>query len=274
MNAATHLASAGAAAILFLVAATADAQTVNAEALQRNEYTPGWSGNLTGSFAFWRGNVDYLDVGGSGSVQYQTLYPHDEDDPVPYVRQRGFLAANGRFAQRNDTTFLSNSFVHARWTGMWHPIVGSDVFAQFQFNEFLRLNRRILTGAGLRIEALHLPEVVAAFGSTYMLEIERVDAEAAAPDDAETTAHRWSSYGVMRSTLFDERLLLQATIYVQPRFDDFTDHRVLTQFEGEATVTEVLSLGTQVMQMFDSRPPNGVTRLDLRVLNTLKLTLR
>jgi len=254
---------------------SAIAQTVNAEALRRTQFDDGWSGDITGSFSFWRGNVDYLDVGGSASVQYQTLYPHDEDDPVPYVKQRAYLATNGRFAERNDSTFLSNAFAHARWTGMWHPIIGTDVFAQFQFNEFLRLNRRVLTGAGARVEALRLPEVLASFGTSYMLESERVDEEAAFPDDAETIAHRWSTYGVMRSMLFDDRLILQATIYFQPRFDEFSDHRVLTQFEGEATITEILSVGMNVMQMYDSRPPpNGVTRLDFRMTNTVKLTLQ
>ena len=55
---------------------------------------------------------------------------------------------------------------------------------------------------------------------------------------------------------------------------DFNDHRVFTQFEGEATITEILSLGVNVMQMYDSRPPNDVTRLDLRMTNTVKLTLK
>lgn len=257
-----------------LATSPAAAQTVNAEALRRTQFDAGWSGDITGAFSFWRGNVDYLDVGAAGSVQYQTLYPHDDDDPVPYVRQRAYLASNGRFAERNDSTFLGNAFAHARWTGMWHPVIGSDLFAQFQYNEFLRLNRRILTGAGVRVEALRLPEVLASFGTSYMFESERVDTEAAFPDDPETIAHRWSSYGVMRSSLFDDRLILQATIYFQPRFDDFNDHRVLTQFEGEATITEILSLGVNVMQMYDSRPPNDVTRLDLRMTNTVKLTLQ
>jgi len=251
----------------------ASAQTVNAEALRRNQFDDGWSGDITGAFSFWRGNVDYLDLGGSGSVQYQTLHPHEKDDPVPYVAQRALLAANGRFAERNDSTFLSNAFAHARWTGMWHPVIGSDLFAQFQYNEFLRLNRRVLTGAGIRVEALHLPEVLVSFGTHYMFESERVERDAAFPDDPETIAHRWSSYGVMRSTLFDERLILQATVYYQPRFDDFHDHRVLTQFESEAVITEILSIGINVTQMYDSRPPNDVTRLDLRMTNTVTLTL-
>lgn len=77
--------------------------------------------------------------------------------PLPFVAQRVFLTANGRLAERAGTPFVSQAFVHARWTAMWHERVGTDLFAQAQYNQFLHLNVRAVGGVGLRVEIVHEP---------------------------------------------------------------------------------------------------------------------
>ena len=217
---------------------------VNAESLRPNPLRASWSGGVEGSFALSRGNIELLDIGGGGRVQYQTLHPLPASQegvsaPLPYIAQRVFLTGSARFAERAQNAFINQAFVHVRWTGMWHERVGTDVFAQYQFNEFLRLRARAVAGTGVRVEIVHTPVFMMWGGSGYM---------------------------------FEYNLLLQNTLYYQPRFDDFTDFRVLEEFEALSKVTELLALGATLSVLHDSAPPTGVKETDLRLISTLRLS--
>lgn len=262
-------------ALLLFVPRLALAQ-VNAESLRPNPLRAGWSGGLDASFALLRGNIELLDVGGGGRIQVQTLHPQADDDKkagrLPFFAQRALLTANGRFAERGTTPFVSQTFVHARWTAMWHERVGSDLFAQHQYNDFLRLETRAVFGGGVRVEIVHEPVFMLWAGSGYMLEYQRLKPLAGALDPLEAIEHRWTSYLVARLALFESRWLVQNTFYVQPRFDDFADVRILEELETLAKVTEVFALGATVSVLYDSAPPTAVVPTDLRVASTVRLT--
>lgn len=250
---------------------TADANPVNAEALRVDPVRAGWSGGIDAGVSLARGNVELLDVGGGANVQHQTLYPA-VGDAVPYVAQRVFVTGNGRLAERDARAFVNQAFVHARWTGMWHPRIGTDVFGQYQFNEFLRLQGRGVGGAGVRLELMHHAKFMMWGGSGYMLEHDRIAVLPGANDPSVTLQHRWTNYLALRLAVFEGRLLLQNTFYDQPRFDDFSDFRVLEEVEAVGNITGVLGLGTTVSFFYDSRPPTGVKRTDLRIVSTLRLS--
>jgi|GEM_PF-5209062 len=55
--------------------------------------------------------------------------------------------------------------------------------------------------------------------------------------------HRWTNYVSMRLPLFENRFLLQNPLYYQPRFDEFSDFRLLEELEALAKVTEVFAFG-------------------------------
>lgn len=249
---------------------------VNVEVLRPNLFRAGWSGGLDASFAVSRGNVELLDVGGAGRVQYQTLYPvappeEGAEPAVPFFRQRVFLTTNGRFAERAGAAFINQEYTHLRWTGMWHPRVGSDVFVQQQLNEFQRLRVRALAGAGARVEIVHHPVFLAWAGSAYMIEFERIAVQPGAPDDPETLAHRVTNYLTLRLAAYGGKLLAQNTVYYQPRIGDVGDFRLLEELEVVARVDEVLGLGASLSVLHDSRPPTGVRTTDLRLVNTVKI---
>ncbi len=253
---------------------TASAQ-VNAEAAAPSTHAAkaGFSGGLDGSLALSKGNIDLVDVGGAGRVQYQTLYRREQTvGALPWIRQRTFLTASGRFAERADAKFISQAFLFGRWTAMWLPRVGSDLFLQFQFNEFLRLRRRSLAGTGLRLEIVHHPAFVLSTGAGYMVEYEKIDVAPGASDRPTVVSHRLASSVSARLALFDGSLLAQNTLFFQPRFDDWGDARVLDDFQVMAKVTDVLSLGTTVSVFYDSAPPTGVLPADLRLTSTVRLS--
>ncbi|MCS6898730.1 MAG: DUF481 domain-containing protein [Myxococcales bacterium] len=246
---------------------------VNVEALRPSRQKAGWGGEVDGNLALVRGNIRLFDLGGSGRLIYQTL--HNQDVAVPYFKQRVFLAISGRFAENATATFINQGFSHLRWTWMIHPRIGPEVFLQYQFNQFLRLRTRTLAGGGLRMEFLHLDQLQSWAGSGYMYEynlLNRDQLVRGATDPLETYEHRWTSYLAVRAAFLDDRLRLQNTLYIQPRFDRLSDFRLLNDSEVLARVTESFSLGSTFSVLHDSAPPTSVLPTDLRLASTLRLS--
>lgn len=263
-----------AAGLLSLGAARVASAQVNAEMLRQNLLKPGFGIHLDTTLSVARGNVEVLDVGASGRIQYQTLYPVSparpgEEPPLPFVRQRVFITGSGRFAESAAGPFTSQTYLHMRWTGMWHPRAGSDVFVQHQYNRFFRLQRRSLVGAGLRVDIVHHPALLLWGGSAYMMEYELINVQPGALDAPETLRHRWTSYLSGRLSFAGGRLLAQSTTYFQPRFDDFSDYRILEELEALGKVTDVLSFGMTMGILHDSAPPTGVKTTDLRASSNI-----
>lgn len=252
---------------LAAVAAPARAQ-VNAEALRPDPLRAGWSRTIDGSLALATGNVALLDVGGAARVQYQTVRP----GPVPFIGQRGLIAASARYAERAGAAFIDQAFVHARWTAMWWPRLGTDVFAQYQANQFLRLRGRAIAGAGVRIELVHRAAVLVWAGSGYMIEHDRIQVAPGAADPATSLEHRWTNYLTARLAVAEGRLLVQHTTYAQPRFDAPSDVRILDDSEALARITTVFAFGATLSVLHDSAPPTGVAPTDVRLTSTVRAT--
>jgi hypothetical protein len=245
---------------------------VNTEALRPDKPVQGWGGDAEANFALSRGNIELLDLGGSGRILYQTF--HDpEEKPRAYPRHRAFLALNGRMAERAQVNFINQGFAHLRWTWMMHRRVGPEFFAQYQFNQFLRLQTRALGGGGVRVDAVHGETWQLWGGTGYMMEFNRINVDpSSGADPPETLEHRWASYAALRASFFEDRLRFQDTLYVQPRFDRLSDLRVLNDAEVSAKITERFSLGTSFSLLHDSAPPSGVRPTDLRLVSNLRVS--
>ncbi len=266
------------AVVIGALAAPCEASAqVNVEILRPNPLRAGLSGGLDGSFALSRGNIELLDVGGATRIQYQILHrqaqiPEGQPRPLPFIAQRLSLTSSGRFADRAGGTIVNQAFAYARWTAMWHRRVGSELFAQYQYNEFLRLQARALVGLGVRVEIIHEHALMSWAGTAYMPEYNRIRSIAGAPDAPETLDHRLANHLAIRLSLLEDRILLQSTLYVQPRLDDFQDIRILEELEILSKITDLFAFGTTLGILFDSAPPTQVKSTDLRLLTTIRLS--
>lgn len=265
-------------ALFTLSAARAARAQVNAEILRPDPFKHGFGAVFDGTFAVARGNVEVIDVGVSGRLQYQTLHPTPparpgEEAPLPFLHQRIMLTGSGKFAENQDAVFISQSYLHARWSAMWHPRVGSDLFVQHQYNRFFRLRRRSLAGGGVRAEIVHDRTFLLWGGSAYMFEYELIDVLPGAADAPETVRHRWTNYVTARLSFYKDRLLMQNTVYYQPRFDDFQDFRLLEELELVSRISDYLGFGATLAVLHDSVPPTGVRPTDLRISTSVRLSL-
>lgn len=249
----------------FWLATVASAQ-VNADVLASQVATPGPALGLKGGVALSAGNVNSLVWIGEAAVQYLTLYD-DPAGPPPWFRDRVLVFGSARRAAYDGQVEESEGLVHTRYTRMWIPKLGTEVFGQLQYNRFLLLSERTLAGGGVRVDVVHRPGVGVWGGTGAMFEHETLS------DGAESAIARSTSYAAARWTLTPDRLTLVNTTYFQPRIDDPADLRILEEGRIESKINKVLSLGTELVIRYDSRPPEGVERTDLRFGTTLQLRL-
>jgi len=251
---------------MLAVPTVAQASPVDAE--RPAPTTGGWTASVDGRAAVSAGNVDRLDLGGAGQVQWQTLYP----GTPPLLRTRWVALADGALATLGDQRFVQRSFAHTRFTHMPRPRVGVDTFAQVQADAFTRLQLRVVLGAGTRVVAVARPRLQLWGGLGYMPEYERNDTLPGDPHPAETVNHRATSYASFQLQPFAEgSLVLRSTSYAQPRLDDPTDLRLLQHVQLEAAAAPRLTIGFEVQVVHDTRPPLGVIPTDLSLRSVLRL---
>jgi putative salt-induced outer membrane protein YdiY len=94
-----------------------------------------------------------------------------------------------------------------------------------------------------------------------MLEQERLALPDTAVHAVQTTVLRSSSFLTFRLTP-GERLVVTSTMYAQPQLDDVRDIRILENLRLASPITEQIALTISFDLRYDSRPPDGIARLD------------
>lgn len=252
--------------MLFLLSLPALAQ-VNVETLAARADHDGFGGLTKLDLGLTQGNIETLYVKGEAEAHWIRLQEEPPDDSRLWFRDRVVLATH--YARKSYKKELADNeaFVHLRYTHMFKPRVGTDVFGQLQFDEFHLLDRRVLAGTGLRLDAVHNARMELWLGSGYMAEFEHLNVEP--PEESRVLNHRWASYASFNLVVVPEIVTLLGTTYVQPRFDELRDVQVLSEWFLDIHVNKYFSLGPDVLIRYDSRPPGGLKPLDYGLYNNL-----
>ncbi len=245
---------------------------VNTEKLRSWE-TDGFNGSLDFSLTHRSGNVSLLLAGTSVRAQWARLKPKTSTASADRLEDLVYFIGDLSIGIRTGERFKNAGFGHLRWTHMWSSFVGSELYGQVQYNEFIRLQRRLLGGLGARLELLEGEKGEVVIGTGYMLEFEQNDVPLDGPDEKRVLAHRWTSYLSLKGYLKHPNVTVVETIYAQPRLTDFGDYRILNEAELSVAVTDNLSLVAGLYLRYDSQPVAEVERLDLTIMNKLRLTL-
>lgn len=243
---------------------------VNTEKLRSWE-KPGLGASADLSITYRSGNVDLLLVGTSVRAQWARLATKTSSTAQDELEDLVYFVGDLSIGVRSDERFKNAGFGHVRWTHMWRSMFGTEVFAQTQYNEFIRLQQRYLLGAGGRLELLEGANGEVVIGTGYMLEFEQNDVPEDGPDAREVLAHRWTSYLSLKGYLSDPNVSIVNTVYAQPRLTDMGDYRVLDEAELSVQITERLSLVAGLYLRFDSQPVADVDKLDVTMQNKLRI---
>ncbi|MEC9400461.1 MAG: DUF481 domain-containing protein [Myxococcota bacterium] len=237
----------------------------------------GWSGAVDGNIVYSRGNVDLVDLGASLMIRHQILVEKEtaaegKEPPPKRLENRVMFLLEERRATLGGNPYINRFFSHVRWTRMWFPRVGTELFTQAQFNEFVLLQLRSLVGLNMRFHAIDLDGFTVSFGTGYMPEYERFNL----PPDGSTYDktrfnHRWNNYLSIAVEPGDGQVILHHTSYVQPRLDRFQDIHMLHSTAMSVVLTDHLSLTLALDITQDTEPPPTIEALDIRLKPGLTL---
>jgi putative salt-induced outer membrane protein YdiY len=264
-------------AINLILWATPALSQVNTESMAAQASESGWAYELNASITLKRGNTESLAVGAGSKLRFLTLH-HDADLPKggePWFRDRFLAVGNFTYESSSGDRIDNEAFAHLRWTRMWHPRVGHELYSQVEYAEFRRLNRRLLFGGGVRTVIANREIVQFWVGTGYFVELEDYDLSELRPIDFESqqTNHRWSSYVALKLNDKEENVQWVNTLYIQPRFDDFADYQLLYESSLSVVILGPMTLGVELEVQHDSRPVPVIEKTDVTLTNFLKLTL-
>lgn len=222
---------------------------VNIERLRRTPAGMGLSGSAGANLTARTGNVQLVLLTLNGRVDYTQRH------------WLAFAVGNTDVGWQGGRRFSNSGLLHLRYNYLVTPAVAGEVFAQIDYDKARLLAFRAVTGAGPRFTVGDTASWRLAFGTDYMLEHERLDLPVGAPGPASTLVSRWSNY-VSVSYASRPRLAAAATIYAQPRFDDFSDTRILGDAQLAVQLVGSVSLTVSSHLRYDSQPPQGIRPVD------------
>jgi hypothetical protein len=246
------------AALLF-APSTALAQ-VNTELFRKRIKDTGFSFFLQGTFDGHTGNTQGLTADGLVGAG------------VARGRQLVFAVASVDYSKLNETLGVDKSFAHLRYDYTITSWVSWEVFLQEQSDTFQLIETRDLIGTGPRFALYNDKHFGLFLGAAYMSERDVYNLPPGSGVDRLQTAQRASVYLSAHATLSDG-IDTVTTTYVQPRFDDPGDIRILSESGFVFKISTWLSTGISFVAHYDSRPAPGVLPTDTELKNAITLTL-
>ena len=232
----------------------AGAQIVNVQGqLAKAPATDGATGQIEINLDWRDGNTSVLDVGGGGAVLVRS------------GRVLGLAIVRAEYGQSRDVAFARKTFEHARARVTLDCRWRWEAFVQHEYDEFRRLSIRGVAGTGPALQIVHTKPVAILAAAAYMLEFEQLDQRAGTRDaGVATLKHRASLYVTGIERLGDNASIVE-TIYLQPRFDDAGDVRVLGEFALTTRLTKWIALTDGLTLAYDRNPPDGIQRSDIQL---------
>lgn len=248
---------------VLLVPARASGQIVNIESILVGEPTPGVHGALQLGFRLLKGNSEYRQVEGNGLVRWRG---------GDHIVQ---LVAGGTYKAAGEKRVADNSMGHLRYGYVLTERLRVEALVQIQQNAFVRLQRRLLSGAGFR--AGIYDGTIAAPTGDVLLE-RRFDLGFIIMYEDEKLRGAVSKPGWRASILasagwaISESVFINCQVYTQPLLSDLKDLRMLSDCGLTVRVLGPLSVQISARLIYDSRPPAEVETTDLELRNTLAIT--
>lgn len=173
----------------------------------------------------------------------------------------------------NKVVTVNNETYHLRWTEMHLPNLGHETFFQYQSNEFTKLVKRIIIGAGARYEFDLWEKIFFAVGLGLFHEQETKNIDSSDTNEkVRENLYRWSSYLTFRTPKIWDIFSLTSISYFQPRIDRSSDYRFTEIFEFDIALNSYVGLSLSLEINFDNKPPLGVKKSD--VVTSKKLVIK
>ena len=268
--------------VFFMVVPSLSFAQVNVEALRSNGTENGVSGSTGLSVAYTGGNIQFADFGASAHLEWKK------------EKNLLFFVLNYRFAAKRtqadilaepdiglwdeEAHFSNNRLAHLRYNRTLTESVWWEVYTQYEYNEFLLLDRRLLVGTGPRARVFDVEAAGLWFGVSAMVEEERLNEEGVDPaEEVSRINGRDSTYASLTARLA-ENASWTSTVYAQPRMDAVDDYRVVVETGLSLGIGKALAVTIDGRYRKDSQPPQTpsasapILSSDFSIKNGLKVS--
>jgi putative salt-induced outer membrane protein YdiY len=222
---------------------------INMERFRRATQKKGLEGNADFDFTIMTGNTDFSLVGLNSRLNYN------------WGKSYTFLVLNGSIGWNMGERFMDQNMAHLRHVLALTSRLQNEWFVQFDSNRKRLLSGRELFGVGLRAKVVTTRLAKLRVGAAYMYEYERYDLAAGNSHPDRVKAHRLSSYATLEVGQEKGFSLLNVT-YFQPALADWRDNRILSENALTTDLTAFLALKVTFTMRYDTRPPDGIKKLD------------
>ncbi len=197
--------------VLVLISTSAFSQIVNIESLRATQDSNGFNGVENFNVDYVRNTNELLTLTNNLSLQYK--------------KDKNVLMFLNTFdvSLANEEVLEQNGFFHLRYNYKVNKWLTYEALAQYQTNAPLRINHRVLTGAGARITLLKKNR-----NSVYLGTLVLYEYDDEAGNDITHQDARLSSY-ISYNLQLDKRVEWSTVGYYQPRLDYWEDFRASLQ---------------------------------------------
>lgn len=161
------------------------------------------------------------------------------------------------YDEANKQANTNNTLLHARHIRNHTRSVDIEYFAQIEQNEFARLSKRSLIGSGARFT---LPTF--GFLGIGALYFDERYSSLSANEEINDDGVRVNAY-LSHEYQYDDRTVLTAQVYAQPKLEVFDDFRLLFNAALELSITPKISIRKGLKSTHDSKPPIDVEKPNL-----------
>lgn len=225
--------------IILLYHTDTHAQIVAVKSNDVNEDSTGW--HLTFNVDFYTTkNTNTIYASNAGSyIQYKT-----GKHRFISMNEYDVILNNGREGASGE----NRAYQHLRYNYLLKEKFAWEAFSQIQFDEILRIKRRLLLGTGPRFNILKQENSDIHLGVAYMYEYEQ---------ELDTTVfhrdHRISSF-LSVDKIFENGHSISTIGYYQPVINDFSDYRVSLGFRLALQIATNLSFNFNINLNYDAKP--------------------
>lgn len=237
---------------------SAQAQLLNVEGVRTSGDSAGWYGELEFDLSLNGYNERLLEFTNESNLSY-------------FSEQHAYMLLNSlNFVNIDGNSLISSGYLHLRSTflrnGKWSP----EVFTQYQYNNNLGLNNRVLGGAGIKYRFYRSERWQASVSTAFMYEFE--EWQLANQPSIKNEYLKSSSNVSLRGKLSDSASFLLIGYY-QARPDQFFKARSIVETELEMDISKRIAVSISFVASYDAAPIINIPNLTYALSNGLVIKL-
>ena len=229
------------------------AQIVNIENLRQEKDSIGWSGHAQIQFSVQKNQNRILELSNELRIQYKGK------------KSLWFFINDLNFKEINGDDIVNNNLQHLRFSHTLSQKISFESFFQSQADRISEIELRILLGAGLRFNLYDSEKSKFFLGTTLMFEHENSTDELFGDIKNDI---RNSTYFSFKLKL-NENINIVSSNYYQPKLEDFSDFRILSETLLLFKVVKNLKFTTSFTYLFDAAPATNVVEEQFKLSNGL-----